>query len=668
MAALLSAPIAATAQTNFLPSETAAKAATQQTLLVDEDFSLMTAGSEAAPDYSFNINTCEGEPAEEDYYTCLKADYTHTPGWGSYMVCPAGGMVCFNNTRADDYYAAHINPPLFDASAENGTFFISFRARLMEQDPNYKGLAYRVLDCSDADNPTWITAKNVEGITAEWKEFTLRVDGGVAKTRVIICEEYGKRVLFDDFKVYQERTAIASPNVLRHLYYNGTSFRARWNKVEGATKYFVNVYKSDASGTIGEQVVDNLESTDTICTVRGIVPGEIYRYNVTASDGVSTSVPSRYVVLNELQSPTLDDVTIEGGKYTARWEKIPNALYYNYYVYADRVAEEDGECVLIDEDFNSITDADGHTGSASSGSTVRQEWTAGNEPEDGFTVQENGYPLGTNMAGFYANDWVPLKAGYPVLDGWFYYGDVKDNISDPDTDDDIKEYAKLETPILNFAADSKVKVKLSLWGEYAQDTEDRPNYPYHQVNAIVALVAFNPATGMYEEVESKHFDLLKNQWQDVECEFGKGYEDAKIVVYATDGPGLLYVDNLKVTQQLKKGDAFASCIVCKPGITNNYVNIDLPEGYDDKTLYHRAIAVNQHKAVFLNREYFYYSGPSEMTEIQAGGSTAIEGATVGSAAKETARYAIDGTLLTAPKKGVNIVRYADGSVRKVVVR
>ena len=53
------------------------------------------------------------------------------------------------------------------------------------------------------------------------------------------------KVLMDDFKVYYEKTAVGSPNVLRHLFYTGTSFRPRWNKVEGATKYYVNVYKSD---------------------------------------------------------------------------------------------------------------------------------------------------------------------------------------------------------------------------------------------------------------------------------------------------------------------------------------------------------------------------------------------------------------------------------------
>ena len=35
---------------------------------------------------------------------------------------------------------------------------------------------------------------------------------------------------------------------------------------------------------------------------------------------------------------------------------------------------------------------------------------------------------------------------------------------------------------------------------------------------------------------------------------------------------------------------------------------------------------------------------------------------------ETARYAIDGKQLTRPTRGINIVRMADGSVHKVLVK
>ena len=210
-----------------------------------------------------------------------------------------------------------------------------------------------------------------------------------------------------------------------------------------------------------------------------------------------------------------------------------------------------------------------------------------------------------------------------MVDGWFYFYDVKQNVQDAETGEDIKGYARLETPVLNFSADSSVKLKVSLWGDYASDDQDKEhNYPEYQVNAIAAMVAFNPATGLYEEVERKHFDLDKKAWKDVECEFSKGYEDAKIVIYATDGPSVLYIDNLKVTQQLKKGDAFATCIECQPGVMGTTTSVQLPADYAKKNIYQRVIAVNKHKSLFLNREYNWYSGPSELQLIHEATSTA----------------------------------------------
>ena len=674
MATLLAAPMAANAHTTAAQSaSTVAKAEAQQTVLVSEDFSKMTAGSESNPDFSFYINNCgSSEPTGDEFYSGVNTEYTQQPGWGSYMVYPAGGMLCFNNTRVNEYYAAHFNTPEFDATANNGTFFVSFRARLVNPDPNYAGLGIRALDFTDPEGASYIFFDNVKGMSTEWQTFTLRYEGGTAKTRLMFCEEYGDQVLIDDIKVSLESTGVDAPNVLRHLYYNGTSFRARWNKVEGADKYLVNVYKSDAEGKLGDQVVTDLESTDTICTVRGIVPGVIYRYNVKAVQGDVESLPSRNVVLNELQAPNLEDVNeINDGKYTARWEKVPNALYYNYYVYADRVADKDGEFTLIDEDFNTVCDADGKTGykySDDATDDTRVDWEAGAEP-DALRTQTYGYPLGLNNRGYFATNWVPLKAGYLMTDGWHYYYDAKENLKDPESDDDVKEYGKFETPILNFAEDGTITVKASLWGEYAMDTQDMsqyPNFPSYQVNANIALVRYDAATGLYEEVESNHVNL-KQGWTDAECTFTKGYEDAKIVIYAVDGPGILYIDNLKVTQQMKKGDKFASCIVCEPGLTDTYVNVELPEGYEQASLYHRTTAVNEHESKVLSKTYFYYSGPSELVQIQEGSSTAINDTVAKGGAVEVARYSLDGTRIAAPQKGVNIVKMSNGTVRKVVV-
>ncbi len=50
-------------------------------------------------------------------------------------------------------------------------------------------------------------------------------------------------------------------------------------------------------------------------------------------------------------------------------------------------------------------------------------------------------------------------------------------------------------------------------------------------------------------------------------------------------------------------------------------------------------------------------------------STGISTPTVSEeSAVEVARYSLDGTLLAAPTKGVNIVKMSDGTTRKVIVK
>ena len=70
-------------------------------------------------------------------------------------------MICFNNTRADAHYAAHFNTPVFDASADNAIYFVSFRARLANNTPGYVGLGCTTQDVTDPKNPIYAEFCNV---------------------------------------------------------------------------------------------------------------------------------------------------------------------------------------------------------------------------------------------------------------------------------------------------------------------------------------------------------------------------------------------------------------------------------------------------------------------------------------------------------------------------
>ena len=49
-------------------------------------------------------------------------------------------------------------------------------------------------------------------------------------------------------------------------------------------------------------------------------------------------------------------------------------------------------------------------------------------------------------------------------------------------------------------------------------------------------------------------------------------------------------------------------------------------------------------------------------------ATGIDKVTISTDSKELSRYSVNGQRLSAPTKGLNIVKYSDGSVKKVAVQ
>jgi hypothetical protein len=65
------------------------------------------------------------------------------------------------------------------------------------------------------------------------------------------------------------------------------------------------------------------------------------------------------------------------------------------------------------------------------------------------------------------------------------------------------------------------------------------------------------------------------------------------------------------------------------------------------------------------REAAYWGEFENIVEYDV---TGIDNPDTDNGATETARYSANGQQVTAPVKGLNIVKYSDGSTRKVVVK
>ena len=67
------------------------------------------------------------------------------------------------------------------------------------------------------------------------------------------------------------------------------------------------------------------------------------------------------------------------------------------------------------------------------------------------------------------------------------------------------------------------------------------------------------------------------------------------------------------------------------------------------------------------QDYFLADVWGDFGNIVEYDPTGIDKVTTSTDAKELSRYSVNGQRLSAPSKGLNIVKYSDGSVKKVVV-
>ena len=132
--------------------------------------------------------------------------------------------------------------------------------------------------------------------------------------------------------------------------------------------------------------------------------------------------------------------------------------------------------------------------------------------------------------------------------------------------------------------------------------------------------------------------------------------------------GAFMIDEIRFMQTLKKGDMVRTAVTSAStdGETTSYTFTNLADyGYD-------MYGYNVVSSFELEGESTT-SAPSDLVTVnlETGESeitTGIEDATQGEPVSVVARYSLDGRLLTAPQRGVNILKMSDGTTRKVVVK
>lgn len=208
--------------------------------LLEEDFSLFTAGSEAEPD---TVNLCI-----DHENGILDPNYFHEPGWFGQFVYQAGGCAYMGN-----WYYGFIDTPEFEMA---GSVHFSFRARLQDgnQTMTFIGL------CVDPMNPNIVDLQSCY-ITSEWQTFEFDLSNPNSCDAFIQINCYNEWFL-DDLVVSRELNFTPAPIALEATDYTMEGFTANWSEVTTAESYLLTLFKRNYYGP--EQVTVAPESFEGI--------------------------------------------------------------------------------------------------------------------------------------------------------------------------------------------------------------------------------------------------------------------------------------------------------------------------------------------------------------------------------------------------------------------
>ena len=186
-------------------------------LVLEEDFSLCTAGTPETPD---TTNIAPGT----NYIYKINPGYTHTPEWRGYHVYQAGGCVALGEYDYYGYkYGGYISTPETELYGEAT---VSFRARRAGTSPDAGNL-----DLALCDNMQGRMEDTTFELTSEWQEFTWTSSKASFNDKNIFqFTTQGGTILLDDIKVTRVRNRI--PNVYANMAINNSSteFVANWER------------------------------------------------------------------------------------------------------------------------------------------------------------------------------------------------------------------------------------------------------------------------------------------------------------------------------------------------------------------------------------------------------------------------------------------------------
>lgn len=534
--------------------------------IVKENFAKMTTGSQDAPDYDTDLNDYE---MYDNAWINMLDDFTQTPGWGSHNAYSAGGAIYL---EADNETQGQLNTPMLNVSRNSGICFLQFDARVPEDNEVVEQV---VVEAAETYNmqPSWKFLGNTQlpQLTTDWQTYTIQFYEGGEYTLFNIVN-YSAPVLIDNVRVFQVDQYVATPTPNPHKNYarvddNTAKFDLSWSAVDGAESYVLNVYDKDANGKPQNYIQKDVEVKDNKFTVNNAVTGTIYYYTVSAKKGEHVSMPSVEVQVKGIVEPVLSvSSPINGDKYTAEWKNVGGAERYNYISYFKQEATED--CLMEVSKLNLV-------GMKYDSDDMEVEYSVDNPTS--YTLDRGALADEVGQAGWTVKHYAIYKDALTIDAFWTV---------------EAKSDAGLISPEMDLSKDGgKFRVNLRACAEYLPAYEAYPQ-------AAVALFNYDEEKGDYVQSELIYAGdkNVNGDWKRYDCDFTTGTARSIVGIYGTWAPGNLYLSDVAIYQNYKKGESFLdpfhylNWLVPGTGETTT-VDVTIPAKAYEREIYHQAQSV-----------------------------------------------------------------------------
>lgn len=483
--------------------------------LLYEDFSRMTAGTDSTPDYSQLLNNSTGT---------ILPEYTEIPGWGGSGIRSAGGNVCVDlvehKTADGTYqYGGYITTPPLDLSKDDGTTYLSFRARSIDTAPGNLYITWTY----PYEEGGQISSFVYDG----WALYeNIKLDNCTDNCEITI-QAPSSRVIIDWIRIEKFKPELEAPEVLKWQNYDDSGeyvvFTPRWEPVEGAEQYELHVYRYYEDGVTTKKVVKETKLTDTqfdVTEEHKLDKQYTYYYYVVAKNQNFTSEPSGRVMVYDVMSPEITGVSDHSQKgYTASWAPVFRADGYGYFNSLTHTATKDETVFVMREGFDNVA---GH-------------------PE---ATLENPY---VSIIGLDDLDELPIsRANWRLYEGAYIDGAV--GMHNRFVGEDLYN-GQLVSPTMVLGASDRV---VTVSADFASATGTRP---------IVFLYCpvQDPQTGKtsWQVVDRKEISDITKDFVRHTVRLKATSSLCILNISLDDNNGFFFLDNLEISQNLKEGEYFA---------------------------------------------------------------------------------------------------------------